>query len=376
MDLKKIVAMARGAAGQGTLATLVRVEGSSYRRPGARLLIAADGAHAGTISGGCLEAEVLRKAAWKVREGAVVERYSTLFDDTAEIPYGLGCAGTVDLLLEPMASPEGRALMAALTAAVEEDEAMVATWLPVRDEGLARLVMRVDGSVAYASEGLVEDALREMRAAMLADCSSRIVMVGDREIFVERIAAPQRLVVLGAGDDAQPLVAMAAMMGWNVCVADGRAQLARRERFPEAQEVVAAEYAAGLKISARDAVVVMTHSYEQDRRLLAEVMMYAPRYLGLLGARHRSSLLLSEAAALCGRELTECCARVHAPVGMDLGGDGPEAIALAVLAEIQACVHGRGDASQRLTERDVREQLAHGGASQYVQSHCSLDESA
>ena len=83
------------------LATLILVEGSSYRRAGARLLIAADGDYAGSISGGCLEAEVIRKAAWLVRDGAIVKRYSTLFDDTAEIPYGLGCGGTVDLLLEP-----------------------------------------------------------------------------------------------------------------------------------------------------------------------------------------------------------------------------------------------------------------------------------
>ena len=376
MDLKKIVAMARSGAGQGTLVTLVRVAGSSYRRPGARLLIAPDGAHAGTISGGCLEAEVLRKAAWKVRGGAVVERYSTLFDDTAEIPYGLGCGGTVDLLLEPMDLPEGRAMVAALTAAIGGDEAMVATWLPAGDEKLARLVMRLDGSVAFASESLGNDELRAMRAGMLADAATRMMTTHGREIFIEKIAAPQRLVVLGAGDDAQPLVAMAAMMGWNVCVADGRAQLARAERFRGAQQVVVAESVAGLRISARDAVVVMTHSYEQDRRLLAEVLPLAPKYLGLLGARHRSSLLLSDAAALCKLGLEECCARVHAPVGLDLGGDGPEAIALAVLAEVQACVNGRENRSHRLTEREVREQIARGGASQYLQAQCALDESA
>ena len=93
------------------LVTLVRMEGSSYRRPGAHLLIGADGEYAGTISGGCLEAEVVRRAAWMVRDGAVVERYSTLFDDTAEIPFGLGCGGIVDLLLEPAETPECRALI-------------------------------------------------------------------------------------------------------------------------------------------------------------------------------------------------------------------------------------------------------------------------
>ena len=120
------------------LVTLVRVEGSSYRRPGAHLLIGADGGYAGTISGGCLEAEVVRKAAWMVRDGAIVERYSTLFDDTAEIPFGLGCGGVVDLLLEPAETPECRALLEAMEASLGGDESSVATWLPEDGKPLRR----------------------------------------------------------------------------------------------------------------------------------------------------------------------------------------------------------------------------------------------
>src|SRR5665213_3648121 len=105
VDRRRIVRQWKQGAAT-VLVTLVRAEGSSYRRPGARLLIGVDGEYAGTISGGCLEAEVVRKAAWMTRAGAVVERYSTLFDDTAEIPYGLGCGGTVDLLVEPAGTPE------------------------------------------------------------------------------------------------------------------------------------------------------------------------------------------------------------------------------------------------------------------------------
>src|ERR1700741_2471327 len=112
------------------LVTLVRAEGSSYRRPGAHLLIDADGGYAGTISGGCLEAEVVRKAAWMVRDGAMVERYSTLFDDTAEIPFGLGCGGVGDLLLEPVETAECQALLKAMEASLGGEESAVATWLP------------------------------------------------------------------------------------------------------------------------------------------------------------------------------------------------------------------------------------------------------
>src|SRR5580704_13989440 len=113
MERRRIVRLWQ-KGGAAVLATLVRAEGSSYRQPGARLLMGADGEYAGAVSGGCLEAEVLRKANWLVRHGAVVERYSTMFDDTADMPFGLGCGGVVDLLLEPAETPECRALMASL----------------------------------------------------------------------------------------------------------------------------------------------------------------------------------------------------------------------------------------------------------------------
>jgi xanthine/CO dehydrogenase XdhC/CoxF family maturation factor len=186
---------------------------------------------------------------------------------------------------------------------------------------------------------------------------------------------PQRLFVLGAGDDAKPLVAMAAMMGWSVTVADGRSQLARPERFIEAERVIAlsADGLAKLGICSADAVVVMTHSYEQDRTLLAGLLALAPRYLGLLGARHRSSLLVSEAAALVGFSVAECCKRIWAPVGLNLGGDGPEAIALAVMAEAQAVCMGKLGVSQRLSADDVAQHVSAGGASRYLQMHCATD---
>ena len=127
----------------GPMVTLVRVEGSSYRQPGARLLLSArtPGAYAGTISGGCLETEVVTKALWKVRRGPVVERYSTLSDDTAEVPYGLGCGGTVDLLFEPAGTPEFDALVRALKATLEGDSFTILTRLPSDQSHFARAVI-------------------------------------------------------------------------------------------------------------------------------------------------------------------------------------------------------------------------------------------
>ena len=327
--------------GAVALVTLVGVEGSSYRRVGARLLVGVDGEYAGSISGGCLEAEVVRKAGWMVRSGAVVERYSTLFDDTAEIPYGLGCGGTVELLVEPAGTAEFGVLMEALEASLEGVESRVVTWLPEKGRALRRVVGEVE-----AEDG-----------------------------FVERVEAPQRLVVFGAGDDARPMVQMAALLGWSVVVVDGRAPWARAERFPDARRVVVAQGFGELEelgIGARDAVVVMTHSYEQDRVWLAGALRCGPRYLGLLGARHRSALLVSETAALLGWSVDQACEGLFAPVGLDLGGDGAEAIALAVVAEIQACVEGKLGKSRRMTREMVEEQITQGGASRYLQAQCAL----
>jgi xanthine dehydrogenase accessory factor len=371
MECRQIVRLWQ-QGGAAVLVTLVRAEGSSYRRPGARLLLGSRGEYAGTISGGCLEAEVLRKAVWLVREGAVIERYSTMFDDTAEVPFGLGCGGVVDLLLEPGNTPECQTLMAAMEKAIAGEEATVLTWLPHKGRSLARAVLAANGDFTFASEGLSESELVEARTGVLCEGWAETKPEG---IFVERIAAPQRLFVLGAGDDAKPLVSMGALLGWSVTVMDGRAQLARAERFPEAERVVVVPSVSAdvLRIRPEDAVVLMTHSYEQDRELLAAVLPLRPRYLGLLGARHRSSLLVSEVAAKLGRTVAACCEQVYAPVGLDLGGDGPEAIALAVIAEVQACCMGKLGASRRLSAKDIERHVREGGASRYLQAQCALD---
>jgi len=332
------------------LATLVRVEGSSYRRTGARLLIAANGDYAGSISGGCLEAEIVRKAQWMVRAGATIQRYSTLFDDTADIPYGLGCGGTVELLLEPAGTPEFDALMEAMRASLHGETQFVETWLPRPGERLQRTVQSVDDVFCLRPD--------------FADSS--------RNTFCETLEPPQRLFVFGAGDDAQPVVRMAALLGWSILVVDGRAQWALTERFPEAEQVLVAPAADDLRIGSRDAVVVMTHSYEQDRAWLAAVLPSRPRYLGLLGARHRSALLVNEVAAMLDWTLERACAGIFAPVGLDLGGDGAEAIALSIVAEIQACHEGKLGASRRMAPEVVTEMIAKYGASRYLQAQCAL----
>ena len=351
VERRKIVEMWR-RGGAVALATLVRVEGSSYRIPGARLLIGADGAYAGSISGGCLEAEIVRKARWLTRGGAVVERYSTLFDDTAEVPYGLGCGGTVDVLLEPVETAEFEALMEALAASLRGEPRTVRTVLPEAGRVFARTVRDGVGAALHGGE-----------------CDGPLMA---EHAFTEHLQPPQRLFLFGAGEDARPLVRMAALMGWTVYLADGRPQLARAERFPEATGVTATQALGIVRPGPADAVVLMTHSYEQDRAWLEQVLPCEPRYVGLLGSRHRSALLVSEAAMALGWSVARACERLFSPIGLDLGGDGAEAIALAAVAEIQACTQGKLAHSRRMTPELVIEQIAREGPSRFLQAQCAL----
>ncbi len=335
------------------LATLVRVEGSSYRGPGARILIGADGSHVGSVSGGCLEGEIVRKARWLTRSGPAVERYSTLFEDTADLPYGLGCGGTVDVLLEPADTPEFTAVLQALEASLLGEVRNVTTTLPGEDRLLAREITDGKGRLIFRSAGTAE-------------------LDG---VYRERLLPPQRLFLFGAGEDARPMVRMAALLGWSVFVFDGRAQLARPERFPEAEKVFATQDLPNLRPSPNDAVVLMTHSYEGDRDWLTRVLPCQPRYVGLLGSRHRSALLVTDAARALGWPIEQACERLFSPVGLDLGGDGAEAIALAAVAEIQACTQGKLPHSRRMTAAMVSEQIERGGpmnSALYQQTQCAL----
>ena len=165
---------------------------------------------------------------------------------------------------------------------------------------------------------------------------------------------------------------LGAFLGWSVYVQDGRPQWARSERFPEAHTVICSTELQNTRPGAQDAVVLMTHSYEADREWLKRVLPCEPRYLGLLGSRHRSALLVSDAAGALDWSLTRACEHMFSPVGLDLGGDGAEAIALSAIAEIQACVQGKLPHSRRLTPEHVTQQLEQGGASRYLQLQCAV----
>ncbi len=318
------------------LASVVAIEGSAYRRPGARLLLTASGLRAGTISGGCLEAEVARKAWWLTERGASIQRYSSFFDDDGDMPYGLGCGGTVIVLLE-RGEPATQVLEALRRSVEERTESVVVTDTNAEHPGTA-LILNEAGEVVFAR---TEDGSEPIAAP-----ANEVLRAGESRqlpgFFVEFVVPPPALVIFGAGDDTQPLTEFAASLGWHVTIADGRSNLARSERFPHAARVCDLD-AALAGIGPETAAVIMTHSYEQDRKVLGALLSRDMKYAGILGPRRRTERLIGDVAPELGLTPAECMARLHTPVGLDLGGHSPAAIALSIAAELQAVFAGRAE---------------------------------
>ena len=335
-ELKRILELARRAREaheEVCVATVVGVEGSAYRRPGARMVLTRSGQRAGTVSGGCLEGEIAKKAWWLTEKGAAIQRYSSFFDDDGDMPYGLGCGGTVIVLLE-RGEPAAKTLEALRSSVEERRGSGVVMDTGAETPGTA-LIMSEAGEIIWERPG--SDEAAKLAEEVRVGKASR--QVGN--LYIQYLAPPPSLVVFGAGDDARPLVDFMAELDWHVTVADGRSQLTRAERFPQAAGVVGLD--AGLReAAAADAAVIMTHSYEQDRQILRRLVDLGLKYLGILGPRQRTERLIGEIAPGLSCSVEECVAWVHSPVGLDLGGHTPGAIALSIAAELQAVLSGRG----------------------------------
>jgi len=348
---------------QAVLATVVKVEGSSYRRPGARMLIEADGGHVGSLSGGCLEGHLVKRAWWLTeRDPAVVCRYDTAADEEAQWSFGLGCDGVIHVLLEridgALPSPERAAIASARQQMQAAGTAVViAQW----EAGVRVGARRVHLPGGRGEGRLGNDALTRRVDVDLAEAIAQgrsghrryLLERGEVEVFLECLPPPPRLVVFGAGHDAVPLVRLAKGLGWHVTVADGRAHVARADRFPEADRVLstlADDPLVGCAVDADCAVVVMTHSVEQDRRLLRHLLPLGLPYLGQLGPRTRTERMLDELASDGAIDPARARAGLHYPIGLDIGADNAEEIALAVIGEITAVRAGRRGGMLR--ERD------------------------
>ena len=302
------------------LATVVSVRGSSYRRPGARLLVPASSPPIGLISGGCLEAEAARLAREAIRLDAPV---LVTVDHSAEGDelwgLGLGCRGVVDLLAEPPG------------LAAETLDALRAA----RDGRATYLLTGLDGERRVLTEQEA-DALGER--AVMAVAHGRPTIIG--EAVLDPILPPLHLVLCGAGPDAGPLAAAGLRLGWRVSVVDPRRSLLRPDRFPGAalHDAEPADAADVVGAGEWTAAVLMSHDYLRDAAFLSGFIGRGVRYLGVLGPRDRTDRLLAELE----KSPTDAdLAALHAPAGLDIGGDGAEEVAAAIVSEILATLRGR-----------------------------------
>lgn len=298
MTARALLEGAAAVAGEDhVVATVVAVHGSSYRRPGARMIVTRERRVAGAISGGCLEGDVLRRGFWLTEHGPAVVTYDAN-EDT-----GSGCNGTIEVLLErtPISGVDPLALLARC----------------MRDQRRATVVTRFRGGFERAE----------------LDTTSRMP-APEGECLIEELVPPPRLFVLGAGIDAVPVVEQARAVGWEVIVCAPYARPELRTRLPRADRLAIAqpdEIAQLIDASDRAAAVIMNHDYEHDRACLGALLSSSARYVGVLGPRKRTARMLDELGATAD-------ARLHAPVGLELGAECAEEIALAIVAEVQACL--------------------------------------
>jgi xanthine/CO dehydrogenase XdhC/CoxF family maturation factor len=381
-DLERILPLWRELEATSTeyvLATVVAVEGSSYRKPGACMLMASDGRRAGTVSGGCLEAEVASRAWWLTSNGPTVQRYSTVEEDS-DLPYGSGCGGVLYLLLErrQTAGPLLTALEGAFNQRVSLAVATVLEGEFVGRRAFAGLDPHSSGSLVRMDDS-IDSSLQELAQAALVETKSSEATLSIQGSTVRAWTnfrtARTGLWIFGAGDDAKPILSLAKELGWFVAVADGRSHLATHERFLLADRVNVLEIrnlpeenktgpgSAFANIQSHDAAVILTHSFEQDSRILASLLMLGKplAYIGVLGPQRRTRELLVEAASLLNLSARTTHAKneewieralfdLHAPMGLDLGAESPETIAFSILAEIQQSLA----AASALPLREVR----------------------
>lgn len=316
-ELQEIVASLCQSDAPSVLATLTTVEGSSYRRPGARMLVTGGRARLGSISGGCLEEDLIERAQRVAASGrAEIAIYDTTVENDIVWGVGLGCHGVVRILLEPVPPRPAWALALADNLRAGRATDLVVVW----DESEGPMGTRLRDDPVLGRQGSAAG------------------------VFRERIGPATPITIFGAGDDAQPLAHMALELGWRVTVADPRPTLTTEARFPGVFSLVLGpveELVARAAPAPGSLAVVMTHHYRHDVPLLTHLLPIPLAYLGLLGPRRRTDRILAEVVQ-GGMEVTDAMrSRLHAPVGLDLGSDAPEEVALCIIAEMKSVLSGR-----------------------------------
>lgn len=347
-DVLEFLERARSAGRSAALATVVRVRGSAYRHEGAKLAVAEDGSSAGNVSGGCLEQDVREVALQVLQSGAPQLRsYCSSADEIEAWNLGVGCEGQVDVYVEPAAPrPRERVLLDGRAPFA------VCSVLPGKGkEGSGkRLIVTHQATEGDLGSAELNRAAAARARGLLETGESGIHEIAGRSVFFDVLSPPPQLLVVGAGDDARPLARFAADVGFRVVVVDRRPGLLTHERFPAAALLVESggeELATVLPLDAECCAVVMNHNFADDQAYLRALLKSPVAYLGMLGPRQRTERILRNLAAEGPIDET----RVYGPVGLDIGTDGAEQVALAVVAEILAARSGRR--ARSLRERQV-----------------------
>jgi xanthine dehydrogenase accessory factor len=337
------------------LATVVNVKGSTYRRPGARMLMTQSGTMIGTISAGCLENDVFEHTRVSMPDGQpIVITYDSTADEDILWGFGLGCNGLVQVLIEPLNSSDlCNPLLLIQECFDQQQPGAIATVFAV-DGAINvkvgdRLIIQPDNNIiTNIKESALKSALINDAQIALNNQKSTIhkyqFSSGVIDVFIEIIQPPTHLIIFGAGQDALPTVQFAKALGWRVTIVDCRATEATKERFTIADEIILSRREIlhnQISVNEQTVAVVMTHNYLDDLAILKMLLPSYIKYLGILGPKRRSEKILEELRAAGGEYTPEQLDKLHSPVGIDIGADTPEAIALSIIAEIQAILTNR-----------------------------------
>lgn len=338
---------------QTALATVVHVEGSSYRRPGARMLVTEDGQLTGAISGGCLEGDALRKALLAMKQQKpLLVTYDTMDDDDAKLGIGLGCNGIIQVLIEPINPSDSLNPIHFLKSVIEKrQKAVLVTLFSLENKKKNQygtcLLMKEDGKTIDTLPVLKEVLKTDAKKILTSQTSSFKNYISETDnitAFIELIKPAVSLIVIGAGNDAIPVINMASILGWETTVVDGRPNYVTGERFANAARIIISKpenVLEQLQIDEQTAFVLMTHNYNYDMAIFRRLIKKDVKYLGMLGPRKRMKRIVDELKDE-GIDLTsEQLSVIHSPVGLDIGAETSEEIAVSIVTEIKAMFTGR-----------------------------------
>jgi len=339
------------------LATVVHVEGSSYRRPGARMLVTEDGELTGAISGGCLEGDALRKALLAINQQQnKLVTYDSMDDDNT-IGIQLGCNGIVHILFEPIdPAKENNPIALLEKISAQTSNAVLATLFSL-DSARAQPGTCIVATKGYYYSNAGVDSLQiviEKDVTNVFESNTSLIkeypLAGNKSIscFIELIKPPVELVIAGAGNDIFPLAQMADVLGWHATIVDGRKTHANTNRFPLAKKIIVGKPAEALQkiaISEQTVFVLMSHNYNYDLAMLKELINTACNYIGVLGPKKKLEKMLGELQQQ-GIEISNT-QKIYGPVGLDIGAETAEEIALSIMAEIKAVLANKNAVTLR-----------------------------